>query len=171
MQRMPVHCQTALPPYAYVPGQTPRHPEGMFDAIRETARPGMSVHELSACPAWRCGKHYLAKGFFWEAHEVLEALWMALPHNTAERELVQAIIQLANAGLKLRMGREKAAARLLGEASRHAGEADRRGRGQVLGIDPGDLLGVSAGIKADDSEICKIMHKLLDQKISVLRDR
>ena len=39
-------------------------------------------------------------------------VWAALPQNSVERRLVQALIQIANAGLKARMGRTKAVARL-----------------------------------------------------------
>jgi len=38
---------------------------------------------------------------------------MALPEGSQERQLVQALIQLANGRLKLRMGRIKAALRLV----------------------------------------------------------
>ena len=117
------------PPLAYVPGQTPRHPEGLFDPIRDTARPGMTADDLRRSLAWREGRHYLDEGFHWEAHEVMEAVWLALPDGP-QRLRVQAAIQLANAGLKLRMDRRKAAERLAGIvrdlAQRSEGEvADR----------------------------------------------
>lgn len=67
-------------------------------------------------PAVRYGLALHDAGFYWEAHEVLEAVWKASPLNSRERRLVRAVIQLANAGLKLRMGRPRAALRLLGEA-------------------------------------------------------
>ena len=101
-----------LPAYAYVPGQTPRHAEGGFDPLRATARVGMSVDQLAQCMAWRTGLTYLEAGFFWEAHELMEPVWMALPHDSAERDLVQMMIQLANASLKARMGRPSAVLRL-----------------------------------------------------------
>lgn len=91
------------PPFACIPGQTERHPESWFD-------------ELKADPdvALRAGLEYFERGYFWECHEVLEAVWMETPDPSPERDIVQAIIQLANARLKLRMGRPKAAARLCG---------------------------------------------------------
>ncbi len=103
-----------LPPHAYVPGQTARHPEGAFDAWRGTARAGMGAEELAQCRAWQAGWAFLEAGYFWEAHEVLEPVWMALPEGTTERRFVQAVIQAANAALKNRMNRPRAVARLRG---------------------------------------------------------
>lgn len=108
-----------LPPHAYVPGQNARHAEGWFDGIKETARPGMDLSALARSRAFEVGLAYLEAGYFWECHEVLEAVWMALPEGTPERSLVQAIIQLANARLKLRMQRPKATARLCDIAEGH----------------------------------------------------
>ncbi|WP_322864911.1 DUF309 domain-containing protein [Aquicoccus sp. G2-2] len=69
-----------LPPYAYVPGATPRHAEGMFDALCDTARGDPA--ELARTPAWRGGLDWCDAGYFWEAHELWEAVWMALPLNS-----------------------------------------------------------------------------------------
>ena len=55
-------------------------------------------------------------GYFWEAQEILEAVWAAAPQGGRERILLRACIQIANANLKLRMQKPHAAARLLGEA-------------------------------------------------------
>lgn len=90
----------------------------------------MSVAELAQCKAWLAGWALLDAECFWEAHEVWEAVWMALPHNSAERRFVQASIQLANGLLKQKMGRPKAALRL--------GELSRNGlvglQGEVMGV-------------------------------------
>lgn len=101
-----------LPAHAYIPGSSPRHPEGFFDNLRSSVRPGMSAETLSGTSAFRSGLRFLKAGYFWEAHEVLEPVWMALPPDTPERYLVQALIQLANAKLKARMNRPRAAIRL-----------------------------------------------------------
>lgn len=100
------------PTHAYVPGQNERHPEGAFDLIRDTVRPGMTVEELANSAAFQHGLRYLEAGYFWEAHEVLEPVWMALSNDSAERSFVQGLIQLANGRLKLRMNRPKASHRL-----------------------------------------------------------
>ena len=66
---------TPAPAHAYVPGQTARHPEGWFDPLKTVdADPFDS-------PAMRAGLDYLHAGYFWECHEVLEAVWLALPDS------------------------------------------------------------------------------------------
>lgn len=133
----------ALPPHAHVPGQTPRHAPGTFDALHHSVRPGMSAAALAQTAAFRAGFRYLEAGYFWEAHEAWEPVWQTLPPNSSERQFVQAIIQLANAELKLRMRRPRAARRLCAIAARHLNEA-RRGAGpRIMGI---AADGVAAGI-------------------------
>lgn len=100
------------PKVAYVPGKTARPADGAFDAIRQTACAGMAPPDLAQSEAMRHGYAYLEAGYFWEAHEVLEAVWMALPEGSPERRFVQGVIQVANGRLKLRMDWPKAAGRL-----------------------------------------------------------
>ena len=141
-----------LAPHAYVPGQSPRHAEGAFDRFKDV-RPGQAIDVLAASHAWTAGRTFLAHGQYWEAHEVLEALWLACPPNSAERLGVQGVIQLANAGLKARMGRKAAALRLLDRARALAGEARaRRARG-ALSLDPAEARQV-------ESVICALIDAL-----------
>lgn len=121
------------PPHAYVPGKTPRHPEELFDDIKATAD-RIELSDIVTCQAWKSGLDFLADGYFWEAHEVLEAVWLACPPNAPEKLMVQAVIQTANAKLKKVMGREKACQRLKDEARRLSREAVLRARSSVLGI-------------------------------------
>ncbi|WP_420012678.1 DUF309 domain-containing protein [Tateyamaria sp.] len=99
------------PPHAYVPGQTIRHPEGLFDPLKVGIHNAMTEDEMQSSLAWRAGIRFRDDGFYWECHEVLEALWLATPDG-ALRNYVQAVIQLANAQLKSRMDRPKAVRRL-----------------------------------------------------------
>ena len=50
--------------------------------------------------AFRYGVDLYNRGFFWEAHEVWEAVWLAAPPNSGRRQGVRALIQMANAVLK-----------------------------------------------------------------------
>ena len=121
------------PPHAYVPGQTPRHPEELFDSIKASAE-GVSPDQITSTEAWLYGLAFLKNGYFWEAHEVLEAVWMNCPQNSPEKLMTQAVIQLANARLKSKMGRLPAARRLANEAHRLAEESVLRANGPVLGL-------------------------------------
>lgn len=133
-----------FPPHTYIPGKTPRHPEGWFDAIRDTATPGLSEAELAKSQAFQAGLDYLAQGFNWEAHEVLEPVWMTCAEGSDTRQFVQGLIQLANARLKLRMDRPKAARRLYDIAARHF---ESIGRNYVLGQDVQRFLDMIASEK------------------------
>lgn len=108
-----------MPPYAYVPGQNARHPENLFDPIKSTVLAGLGPEKLHETDAFRAGLIYLDAGFFWECHEVLEAVWMQTTDGTPEREMVQALIQLANAKLKVLMQRPRAALRLCDMVAAH----------------------------------------------------
>jgi predicted metal-dependent hydrolase len=69
-------------------------------------------------PALRYGLALNDRGYFWEAQEILEAVWAAAPQGGRERILLRACIQIANANLRLRIGKLTAATRLFGEALR-----------------------------------------------------
>ena len=100
------------PDHAYIPGQNHRHPDDLFDPIKEDINPNLAPLELINSKAMAHGLFYLEQGFYWEAHEVLEPIWLALESHPMERQLVQALIQIANGLLKLEMGQPKAATRL-----------------------------------------------------------
>lgn len=108
-----------MPPHVYIPGKTARHPDTLFDVIKQSVTPGLPPDQLHHTQAWMAGMAYLEAGYFWECHEVLEAVWMQTREQSAERDMVQAVIQLANARLKLLMDRPKAAARLCGMVYSH----------------------------------------------------
>lgn len=86
----------AFPPHAFVPGQTARHTR---DEREVAAR---------APEDWREDEDYLFgvdlyhAGFLWEAHEAWERPWLAST-DERQRRLLQALIQLAAACLKLEM--------------------------------------------------------------------
>lgn len=102
-----------LPTHAYVPGVTARHPENTFDELKKSVSVCQDIRQLEQSVAFRVGLQFLDAGFYWEAHEVLEPVWMALPTGSIEKTFTQGLIQLANGCLKLRMERPKAALRLV----------------------------------------------------------
>lgn len=122
-----------IPTHAYIPGRTPRHPDGAFDAIRDSVRAGMEADALVGTAAFTTGLRWLETGYFWEAHEVLEPVWMACPDDGAERPLVQALIQIANARLKQAMDQPRAAARLRAAAAGLLDRAEALGGPVVMG--------------------------------------
>lgn len=126
-------AQWPLPDSAHVPGQTERPVASpAFDAA--AAAPAYTVNRMwTENATYLYGLHLYRTGFFWEAHEVWEPVWMRSAGNSRERLLVQGLIQLANACLKIRMGRLEAAMRLLNIASEKVRDA-ALGSASIMGI-------------------------------------
>ncbi|MFK5977420.1 MAG: DUF309 domain-containing protein [Rhizobiaceae bacterium] len=123
---------SGFPTYAHIPGSNPRHREDLFDEIRASVTSEMTVSDLSKTKAWRTGLDLYEHSFFWEAHEVLEAVWIRCPPNSVERYFVQTIIQITNARLKLNMNKPKAAGRIFDRASILFHEAKLQSNQQIL---------------------------------------
>jgi hypothetical protein len=117
---VPPHASGPLPwpQWAYVPGEA-----AGLDADYETLDLAKALvpsafrgYVPARHPALRYGLGLNDRGYFWEAQEVLEAVWAAAPQNGRERILLRACIQIANANLRLRMQKAHSAARLFGDA-------------------------------------------------------
>ena len=107
-----------LPRWAYVPGAT-ADAEADHDTLWQAKAlvPSRFRGFVPARhPALRYGIALNDSGYFWESQEILEAGWAAAPQGGRERMLLRACIQIANANLRLRMQKPRAAARLLREA-------------------------------------------------------
>ena len=128
-----------LPPRPYLPGQTERPDEAIFEPLKEGLAPGVAPDDLAQSAAFLGGQEAFAQGYFWEAHELWEAVWMVLPPASAERHLLQGLIQLANGGLKARMGRENAARRIAALAEAALREAFLQGQDRLMGLGPEDV--------------------------------
>ena len=92
--------QRAFPERAYVPGQSSR-------PVAEADSPALELEAVYLPhPRWREHAEYLwgvdlyNAGFFWEAHEVWEALWRANAHDADQHLYLQGLIQTAAACLK-----------------------------------------------------------------------
>src|ERR1700752_4351864 len=107
-----------LPAGSYVPGETAdTEPDHRTLWQAKALVPSQFFGFVPARhPALRYGIALNDAGYFWEAQEVLEAVWAAAPQGGRERILLRACIQIANANLKLRMQKANAAARLWAEA-------------------------------------------------------
>src|SRR5579872_4830107 len=107
-----------LPGWAYVPGEiADSEPDHETLARAKALVPSQFFgHVPTRHPALRYGITLNDAGYFWEAQQVLEAVWAAAPQGGRERILLRACIQVANTNLKLRMQKPQAAARHWGEA-------------------------------------------------------
>ena len=128
-----------LPELPHIPGKTVRPVTSpAFDAA--SAAPIYTVDRMwPENETFLYGLDLYAAGFFWEAHEVWEPVWMRSPGNSRERLVVQGLIQLSNACLKILMGRPDAAAKLLDIAHQKVLEASYGGT-TMMGIRLPDLI-------------------------------
>jgi len=102
----------ALPSHAHVPGFGSTPDLAPLEKAKTVAPATTLAGEWRTNKAYLYGHDLMQAGFYWEAHEVWEVVWLAAPANSPERVLLQALIQTANAQLKTRMGRHNAASRL-----------------------------------------------------------
>lgn len=124
----------ALPPVPHFPGRTPRPDPALFAPLQTDPE-----------AAFQAGLATFSARYYWEAHECWEPAWMAQPPASAGRHLLRGLIQLANAGLKRRMGRDAAAARILALAEGHLREV----RGAPLGMGPEAVSALRARVLAE----------------------
>src|SRR5436305_4578451 len=106
----------ALPRWAYTPGVETGADHDTLAMAKALVPATFNGFVPARHPALRYGLGLNDSGFFWESHEILEAVWAAAPQGGRERILLRVCIQIANANLKLRMAKFHAAGRLFAEA-------------------------------------------------------
>ncbi len=104
-----------LPSRAHVPGSGSKPDLVPLEQAKALAPAVTQAETWHDNVPYLYGHDLMQTGYYWEAHEVWEAVWLASPANSPERLLLQALIQKANARLKSRMHRENASARLLAQ--------------------------------------------------------
>ena len=127
------YSRTNFPPYRYVPGKGPhptRSPEG-HSYGRETAPVAIDEESWRRCEPYLFAVDLFNHGYYWEAHEALEAIWHGVGHDTAIGTFAQAVIQAAAALLKHSTGKQDSAGRLAAAA---IGKL-RCGAAVILGVD------------------------------------
>ena len=87
-----------LPPYTYVPGHAPHpvsHPDGHLRGFELPDAWSQADH-------FEWGRRLFNNGFYWEAHEAWEHLWLELGRTSDEALIVKGLIKLAASGVKCR---------------------------------------------------------------------
>ena len=102
-----------FPATRHVPGSG-SHPDRIWlgQIVAETPVSIINEHwqeNIPYCYGWRLFRYH----YYWEAHEVWEAVWMQATPQSLERQFLQAMIQLTNACLKRRQGKHRAVSRIL----------------------------------------------------------
>lgn len=126
---MPRYSPRPFPPYRFLHRLAP-HPTA------DPAGHSFGAEEADGGEAgYLFGIDLYNHGCWWEAHEAWEGVWMEMEKGSPRRLAVQGLIQVANAQLKLELGRSNAVERLRGK---YADLLDRAGDMDVaLGFDLG----------------------------------
>lgn len=124
----------SFPDYKHLPGINARPDDGFLDAWCAMAPAITDAENADKNRTWCYGLQLIDAGFFWEAHEVLEPVWLNCRPNSRERFLVQGLIQYANAALKFSMGRPAAARRLITMAQDHLKDASSGGADVLMDV-------------------------------------
>ena len=155
MTSPPRYSERRFPPYRHLPGKTPhptRAPQG-HSYGRDLTPFDVDDRSWPHCDGYLFAIDLFNHGYYWEAHEWLEAIWHRAGRDTPIGSFAQGTIQAAAALLKHSMG-ESASAKRLAVA---AGAKLRRGAAVVLGVDTralaDDLEAFVAGRHADSPRI------------------
>ena len=140
-----VQQQFPMPIAAHRPGRTKHPTENLRAPVQSSLDVVITTQNWQRHDAYLYGFVLYRSGYYWEAHEIWEPVWMNCAPNSLERLMLQACIQLANAALKQELNNAKAALRLYGISadllreivSRQTGE---RAQDALLGIDVRELI-------------------------------
>jgi predicted metal-dependent hydrolase len=137
----------AFPAYAYLPGSHQPHP------VRD---PSGHSHEHETLPrahepakhgdALKWGIDLFNHGYYWEAHEAWEPLWLAAKGKDDDRALFKGLVMLAATGVKVREGKRMAALRHAGKAAHALRQLPQEPQAHLLdqiGIPPHALAGLA----------------------------
>lgn len=121
------YTATAFPAYAFVPGQNAHpsaDPAGHNAGQVPCASLALTENNWMEVNDYLFGCDLYNHGFWWEAHEAWEKVWLAGPSGDKTDFYLRALIQAANGLLKLRMQRAKAADRLSNAVGELLAEAE-----------------------------------------------
>lgn len=150
----PRYTQRPFPPYRYLPFQGtatrphPRNdPEGHSYDADEDYLPHFTADDWPDCEPYLYGIDLFNHGYWWEAHEALETVWLAAGgRETSCGRFVQGLIQLAAAQLKRVVGSSGGAQSLTAAACEKLAVA----QGCFLGIDVETLISAARRCLQED---------------------
>lgn len=129
----PRYTDRPFPSYRFVPGKTPhptRDPEGHSYNKHPEKLAAFKSGQWQSCDEYLYGIDLFNHGYWWEAHEALEAVWVAAGRQTETGLFIQGLIQIAVAHLKNFQGFNDVAKRMATEGL----EKMKRINGIFLGI-------------------------------------
>lgn len=103
----PRYTDRPLPPYSYVPRHAPHpvsSPLGHMHGQEKPRPQPLDPTRWIESEEYRYGVDLFNHGFYWEAHEAWESLWLAAGRRGPTAIWLKALIKLAAAMVKLREG-------------------------------------------------------------------
>lgn len=138
---VPRYTKTPFPTYRYLPTKNPHpgiHPEGHSFGREELEVPFYPPEEWKQNQAYLFGIDLYNHGYWWEAHEYWEAVWMVTRKLDPHGQFLQSLIQYSAALLKLYGDNLKGFVKLYGEAKRRMNfcmEHLPKGKHHFMGLD------------------------------------
>jgi hypothetical protein len=116
-RNLPLYArERSFPAYRFVPGLYPhptRDPKGhSYQSGRPQEHPSWSPDQWNTLETYLRGVDLFNRFYFWEAHEVWEALWTSLPANNDAARFLQGIIHITASFLKIHMNEISASQKL-----------------------------------------------------------
>ena len=103
----PRYTDRPFPSYRFVPGRSPhpvRDPNGHSYNKPPAQLAAFAAGDWRSCDEYLYGIDLFNYGYWWEAHEALEAVWVAAGRQTETGLFVQGLILIAVAHLKIHQG-------------------------------------------------------------------
>jgi hypothetical protein len=168
----PRYCDSPLPPYSYVPGHTPHpvsDPRGHMHGKQPVRAEVVDPEKPGASREFLHGVDLFNHGYYWEAHEAWESLWLAVGRTGPTANFLKALIKLAAAAVKVCEGNARGASRHARRAGQLVSElrSESKVSTRYCGIELGDIeriavaidRGAEAGIAGADPQ-CLLDHWL-----------
>jgi predicted metal-dependent hydrolase len=111
----------------------------LFGQTRGPAAP-IEAGRWGQSPLYLCGIELFNAGYYWEAHETWESLWHAHGRRGATAALLQALIKLAAAGVKIRERKPEGARTHATRASLLLEQSRQQSGNDQLGLDLGQCI-------------------------------
>ena len=118
---VPRYTQSPFPKYRYVPKTLPHpeiHPEGHSYGKKSPPEEFIVPENWPQNETYLYGVDLFNHGYWWEAHEAWEKVWMTTPKLDCYGQFLQGLIQWSAALLKLYSGNQKGFEKLLEEGKK-----------------------------------------------------
>jgi len=157
----PRYTDRTFPSYRFVPGRSPhptRDPEGHSYNKAPEQLVLFEVDQWRSCGEYLYGIDLFNHGYWWEAHEALEAVWVAVGRHTETGLFIQGLIQVSVAHLKKFQGFNDVAKRMATEGLVKM----KRIKGIYLGIDVAIFRNAVESYFSGDNQMPVIIDLITD---------